>query len=236
MTGLSDFFEMASDPKRNAGNWLSNQISSAIPYSGLRRDVTRMIDDSRKMTSSLKEKIFASMPIGADGVPYYLDAYGEKVKYDTVLNPFVITEQKDDVVINEVAQLAEKTSKIAVTRPDIKISGVKLKSNEYYDLVKYSRKDLKIDGLNFKQAVERLIRNPEYGQLIDENKVSQINKIKQIYDKIGRTQFLQDNPEILKRVYMKKYAKDIKQRAFMSGQSEDSIKQDLMNQIIQGAK
>lgn len=204
MTGIESIMNVMSDPKRYGKSYISNMVNSVLPYSGLRRDLAKIQDDTAKEAFTLTEKILKSTPFYNTELPNKLDNYGDPVKFDTILSPWAQSLSTKDKVKLEVQRLAESTRSVAITRPYNRIEGIKLSAQQYHDLVKHSRKDLKINDMNFHDTLKDLITSPMYKELpTDDARVIMLNTVKKSFDEAGKA-WLQYSDEALKEKIQKK--------------------------------
>ena len=232
MTGVRDIMNALSDPKRNAASYIKNMLNASVPYSGARRDMTRIIDDTKRTTDDWMDKLKQNTPGLSDTLPPALDAYGEEIDYDAVMNPWPIVEGEDDDVITEVARLAENTLKVAISKPSRLLNGVKLNAKEYHDIVKLSRKDLEISGMNFKDTIRDVMDSEAYIEAIDEDKVEILAKVKNAYDRAARSMYMTENPELMDKILRRKLAKGAKYKSLEMGISEEDAMNELKNGIM----
>ena len=232
MTGIRDLMQTASDPKRYMGSYITNLINASVPYAGARRDITRLFDDTKRTTDNWMDKIKQNTPGLSQDLPKNLDAYGEEMHYDAVLNPWPVVDGKTDDVIEEVARLAESTMKVAVSKPSRLINGVKLKAKEYHDLIKLARKDLEVDGKNFKATLKEVMDDESYKEAIDEDKVEILARVKNSFDQAARFQLMMENESLMDRVLKKRLAKGAKYKALELGITEQEAMAEMKNDII----
>ena len=126
-------------------------MNGVIPFSGVRRDLAKLDDDLAKEAFTVVEKLKKATPGFNTDLPNRLNNYGEPVNFDTVLSPWATSVETKDKVKLEVQRLAQSTRSVAITRPTRRIEGVKLTAQQYHDMVQYARKDLEVDGMNFKR-------------------------------------------------------------------------------------
>lgn len=197
MTGLQSIMQVMSDPKRYGKQYMANMTNAIIPFAGVRRDLAKLNDDTAKEAFTLVERLRRATPGFNSDLPNRLNNYGEAVKYDTVLSPWATSLSTKDKVKLEVQRLAESTRSVAITRPHNRIEGVKLTSQQYHDLTEYSRKDLVINGMNFKETLADVIKSDMYLEApTDDARVLMLNTIKKSFDQAGKA-WLQYSDEAL---------------------------------------
>jgi hypothetical protein len=208
MTGVKSIMETLSDPKRYGKQYIANMANAQIPFAGLRRDLAKLNDDVKKETSTILEKIQAASPYYNKDLPPKLNAYGEIVKYDAVLNPWTNVSQTKDKVKLEVQRLAESTRAVAVTLPSNRIEGVKLSSQQYHDLKEYARKDLVINGMNFHETLSDVMKSEMYlDSPSDDMKVEIINSITKSFDMAAKEWLKSEDGGLSEKIQAKKELK-----------------------------
>jgi endonuclease YncB( thermonuclease family) len=101
LSGLSDFFEMASDPQRFAPRYLRNQAaSSVIPAASAQ--LARTIDPVRRDSRSLPDELMARLPGLSQRLPAQTDIWGQPMTTQRLgpdlLSPVTTTERRNDPV------------------------------------------------------------------------------------------------------------------------------------------
>ena len=211
MTGIQSIMQVMSDPKRYGKSYVSNMVNSVMPMAGVRRDLAKLNDDTVKEAFTVIEKLRKATPGFNSDLPNRLDNYGDKVVYDTVLSPWAMSLETNDKVRLEVQRLAENTRSVAITRPYNRIEGVKLTSQQYHDLVKYTRKDLEVGGLNFHGTLKEVMNSDLYLEApTDDARVMIINNIKRRFDEAGRAWMQFSDDALREKIEAKKESKLLK--------------------------
>jgi endonuclease YncB( thermonuclease family) len=99
LSGLSDFFEMASDPQRFAPRYLRNQAaSSVIPAAPAQ--LARTIDPVRRDSRSLTDELMARLPGLSQRLPAQTDIWGQPMTTQRLgpdlLSPVITTDRRND--------------------------------------------------------------------------------------------------------------------------------------------
>lgn len=211
MTGIQSIMQVMSDPKRYGKQYVANMTNAVLPMAGVRRDISKLQEDTAKEAFTIVERLRRATPGFNSELPDRLDNYGAPVKYDTVLSPWAHSLETKDKVKLEVQRLVESTRSVAITRPYNRIEGIKLDAQQYHNLVKYSRKDLEIGGLNFHDTIKDVMSSDLYIDApTDDAKVMIINSIKKNFDEAGRA-WMQFNDETLaEKIELKKEKKLLK--------------------------
>ena len=211
LTGLSDFTNMMSDPQRYFDHWWKSLASAQIPFSALRRDLTKIQDPliREAWTAADKIKATSGIPGISENAPLKLDPYGDPITYDEgaylgVMSPYPDKSMSIDPIKLKIADLMVNTNKVAISRPTKFIDGVKLTAQEYHDYLELSRKKSKIQingvGRNFMGALKWLMnsrvqfegKNVKFTDLPPDLQVEKIRDIQRDFDTLARYTMLSD--------------------------------------------
>lgn len=208
MTGIQSIMQVMTDPKRYGKEYISNMVNGVIPMSGVRRDLAKLNDDLAKEAFTVVEKLKRSTPGFNSELPNKLDNYGEPIKFDTVLNPWPKVAETKDKVRLEVQRLAKETRSVAITAPSKRIEGVKLNAQQYHNLVKYARKDMIVDGMNFKETLADVMDSEFYLDApTDDARVLILNTVKKKFDEAAKAWLLSTDEDLLGKIEQKKERK-----------------------------
>ena len=133
LSGVADAIQAMDDPQRYFKGWTDRMAGAMVPYSALRRDLSRIDDPYIRQAWTLAEKLRSSsgIPGWSEEGPLSLDMYGQPRKYRNgailgVLSPFPDRDMERDPVKHEIAALMEQTNLVPVTMPSKRIDGLKL--------------------------------------------------------------------------------------------------------------
>jgi len=207
MTGLESVMDLMSNPNATKVNsWVKRTVNAQIPFSGLRRDVTRVFDDSKKMTDSIFTEMQANIPYYSQSLPNRLDSLGLPVKYDNVLNPLPVVGERNNMILDEAVRLGMIVNKNPISLPQGLINGVRLSAQQYHDYVKFSR-DTKHRGKSWKDIMTRTLNSSEYKFATDDQKYEWLRSITTDFNNMGQTMlFAQD-----KELFMKTKQRELEQ-------------------------
>jgi hypothetical protein len=187
-------------------SWIKRTVNAQIPFSGLRRDVTRVFDDSKKMTDSIFTEMQANIPYYSQSLPNRLDSLGLPVKYDNVLNPLPVVGERNNMILDEAARLGMIVNKNPIALPQGLINGVRLSAQQYHDYVKFAR-DTKHRGTSWKDIMSRTLNSNEYKFATDDQKYELLRSITTDFNNMGQTMlFAQD-----KELFMKTKQRELEQ-------------------------
>jgi hypothetical protein len=222
MTGMRDLMNVWTDPKRYGAGWFSRTVNAFIPYSGLRRDVTRLNDDTKRLNKDTAEYIQANSIFWASSLPPRRDNFGNEVKYDTVLNPWSTSTEESDFVYFEIGRLAQTTKRAPIPKGSNRLGGVEMSPKEYDAFVLLSRKELQIGGKNFRDKITEVISLDGYDKLMDDDKVDMLKSIAQKYDTAARKIIANEDPTVMEKLQRRSFVKAAKRNAKQNGTTEEA--------------
>jgi len=233
MTGAKDLMDaMSSGEAYKWKNYMNRQANALIPYSGLRRDITRLMDDTKRTTDSLSGYIAANMFSYSEDQAPRLDNFGNEIKYDSVLNPWAVVVQDSNEVQNEINRLANSTRRAPIPAPNNKIGGVKMSAKEYHDYKLLSRKNAVVSGKTFKEAVEAIMFSPEYDIMTDDDKVDLLRKTATSYDSMARDVSADTDATLMEKLQRRKFIKAAQRRAKQNGTNPEEELSSLRDEFI----
>lgn len=205
MTGIQSIMQALDKPQIYGKQYLAGQINAIAPFSGLRRDISKMTDDHVKEAMSLVEKLKKGLPSENKELPNKLDIFGNDMKFDTVLSPWPTSTSKPDKVMDEVLRVVQETRKVFISRPYNRIGGIKLSAQQYHDLVKNARKDLVISGKNFKETLQDAMSKSMYKNApTDEYRGKILNTIQKKFDNAAVLMMQRDDKVLAAKLHNKK--------------------------------
>jgi len=223
MTGLQDAMDLLSDPTpARVQSYIKRAANANVPYSGLRRDVTRMFDDSKKLTDSILTEMQANMPYYSQSLPNRLDSLGLPVKYDNVLNPLPVVGERNNLILDEGARLGLAINKNPIALPQNVIESVRLSAQEYHDLIKYSR-NTRHGDTTFAEQMSKLIKAEEYQMATDDQKYDLMRSLTSTFDKLGKLKLYGENKDLFLRVQERKNRQYADSLAKKTGEDMESL-------------
>jgi len=148
MMGVHEFMRAMNDPDRYMARYQQNMVNSLVPLAGLRRDARRITDPYIRQTREIIDGIWNATPGLSSDLPPAQDIWGDDRTYDSYWwNPWPAPDADMDQVDLEVMRLLEATNDPVITKIGRNMAGpVKLDGPEHYQLVRLSRKDIKINA------------------------------------------------------------------------------------------
>lgn len=156
--------EAMQDPERNAANFVRQYATSAVPFSGLQRNIAQAIDPTVRKPGSALESVKAIIPGVSQSVPPRLDVYGQPVQRDgnwfqrgMAVAPLALSPSKADPID---ALLSDLGIGLQVPRPVINISDrrVPLSDEQTTTLVQAI-------GQERRNRLEQLVRDGNFQRL-----------------------------------------------------------------------
>ena len=166
--GFNDLQEAFSDPERNLGNIFSSLVIGSTVPNILQQWGTRVWDPVVREPKTVGERIRSRLPFGiSKSVKPMRNIYGEQIVRDVpwaAALGFGISLKKGSKADRELNRL-----NIAVGLPSRNIEGTELSDDEYDRLIV-------LKGSMLKQGLEKMINNPTYDKISDQQKIDLIRK------------------------------------------------------------
>ena len=227
MTGIEDMMDLMSNPHATKVNsFIKRFVNAQVPYSGLRRDVTRVFDDSKKVTDSIFSEVQANIPYFNSSLPNRLDSLGMPVKYDTVLNPLPVVGERNNFILDEASRLAIAVNKNPISLPQGLMNGVRLSAQQYHDYVKLSRAT-DHDGLNFKSEITEVIKSEVYSEATDDQKYEILRSITKDFNNIAKMKLFEQDEELFMKTRERELLQASEVLKAQTGEDSKSILQRL---------
>lgn len=158
MQGLSNIINATSDPARYGDQLIKNTTGTVVP--SVVAGVARSIDNKMRDTNSMANNIKSRIPVVSETVPERLNVWGEPVErtgsaVSRFISPMPISQEKGSKLEKELVKL-----KLDIGMPDKSISGVKLKQEEYWQVVKQA-------GTFTKQVLDKIVDSPGWDKTPD---------------------------------------------------------------------
>lgn len=212
LSGLSRFSEaVMTDPERYLSSYLKSMGGAFIPYSALRRDISKITDPQIREAWSMLNKVKATsgIPGFSEEAPPSRDMFGT-VRYHPrgswlgVVTPFPDGEETTDPVRLEVRRLMKQTGRVPLTRPRRRIEGERLSEWEYHDYLNFSRNEITDnEGRTFNEALSDLVegvRSDVYETSTDDARVTLIKQLQRDFDEAARVELERAHPNLADRL------------------------------------
>ena len=223
MSGVADFSEALSDPKRYMSGYLQNMAASTIPYSAFRRQFAQLQDPLLReaWTFSEKLKVNSGIPGWSENAPPKRDIFGKPVERPSgailgTSSVFPDSEESIDPVLREIVKVMTDTGTVPIAMPSKRIEGMKLNSVEYDQLVRISRTEPVLGGRTLHEALDDLYASNPYNDATPDMKAILMRNLQQKADEVGRVRLEQENPSFATRLETHRY----KKRSVMFGTDE----------------
>jgi endonuclease YncB( thermonuclease family) len=192
LSGLSDVFDVLSDPERYGGRYVQNLAASmAVP--ALSAQTAQATDPNLRDARNIVDAIKARVPVLSQSVPVRRDVWGQPVARGDaigpdILSPFYASSISPDPVRQEVARLGVP---VGMPQRYLTIDGqhVPLNAQQYDELTQLS-------GHPAKKYLEGAIRTPEYQSLDAAGRVEFIKDAMADFREAGRDALISRHPEL----------------------------------------
>lgn len=211
LAGVQMFTEALSDPERYSDRLLRNLGSSMLPYSGFLNQIQYGTGDQEaREVRSLADALLNKLPGGRDNLDPKRNLLGEEVIIENTpiigaINPIATSTQKNDAVLNEMANLNH-----AFREPPSTYNGLidllgytNAKGQTAHDRRNEKLQSVKIGGRTLRQALERLIKSRNYQRLSDRSepglpspRIQQITSLLTKYRSEALDETMQEFPEL----------------------------------------
>ena len=216
LQGVSDFTKMMDDPKRYAKSWGENMLTAMLPFSGARRDLTKIQDPYARTAWELTDKIKKNSGFAGytEEVPANLDLYGDPKYHPAgsllgIMSPFPDSKKTDDMVKLEVVNVMNASRQVPISKPSRRIDGVKLTTKEYYDLVQLSRKVIEDgEGNNFHEALGDAINSDLYAEATPDMRATLLKEVQKNFDKWAKIELEKENDNLRLRLEVRRAKKE----------------------------
>jgi len=235
MTGARDIMNVLTKPTMsNAKGYIARLTNAFIPFSGSRRDITRLNDPVKRTTESVATYIQSNMPGASDELPPRIDNFGEEVKFDTVLNPWPMVVEDSSWEQTEINQLATETRRSPIPTASRTVGGVKMSDEEYYEFKLLARKDLVVDGYNFRDTIRNRISDPDFELLADDERVDVLTDITMAFDRQARGERVQQDMTLMEKLQRKSFVKAARRQAQENGTDPEEELENIKDLYLQG--
>ncbi len=236
MTGARDMMNVMTKPTMHGvKNYVARTSNAFIPFSGSRRDMTRLLDQTKRTTEDTATYVQANWFSYSQDLPPRLDNFGEEVKWDSVLNPWPKVVEDSTNEQKEINRLANVTRRAPIPAPNNKAGGVKMSNKEYYDFKLLARKTLELDGKNYRDTIKEIISDfsiaPE--GMTDDDKVDVLRDITTKFDQAARSIRADEDPTLMEKMQRKTFTKAAKRIAAENGTDPQDEWEALKDMYIQ---
>lgn len=203
--GMQNFFDATSG--NNVGAWermINGYANTLIPYAGLRRNITKEMDEIKRATGGTLEYIQSQIPGMSDKLPPVRDIFGEEVKHDYTWVRWSPTTSTNDPVNMEILRLREVTHQMAVPNAKDNLGKQRITPEDREKWMTYARRDhIGSDGRTLKERISDTIQEDSYLNLLEVDKVKRIQSIVKTNDMAAMKAMSKDDPELARRLNMK---------------------------------
>ncbi len=227
LSGVADFFEMLSDPPRRFDHWHDRNAGAMIPFSSIRRDLTKIRDPYIREAWTLADKLYRDSGLWTDddkrkdALPPARDFLGNPRTYISgqFLGPVsIFSDSKMDLSLwqQELVSLMGTTNRVPLTRVRKIREGVKLTPHQLDRLTVLSRQEHRIDidqsgiARNFPEAIEATMQGEVYQAMAPDGRVDLLKAVQQQFDKEAFAIMVADDEDLARAIRKRKAAMDAK--------------------------
>ncbi len=166
LSGVSDLNAALNDPERSGARYAARVAQSAVPFSGLSRNVAQAVDPVVREAGSTGQSVQSIVPGLSQNVPPKLSRFGEPVErpggpLQRGFSPVTISTESDDKLIKELGRL--KITSIGL--PPKTLDATKNPPMPKIELTTDERQQI---GRAVRTGLERLMSNPSWQQIPDD--------------------------------------------------------------------
>lgn len=192
LSGLSDFFDMLSDPDRFAPSWF-RRLGGSLAVPSLLNQTAQAIDPNLRDARTMADAIRARIPVVSEGLPVRRDVWGEAIERGSSLGPDLVspiytTSIKDDPVRKEVARLGVPLS---MPQRFIRVDGerVDLTAEQFGEMAQLS-------GQLAKRYLDEFIGSDEWRSMRDDERVEFVSDTLSEFREAARAALKERHPEL----------------------------------------
>lgn len=169
LKGASDLVLALRDPDRYAERWVESAAGSVVP-AGVAQ-VARSRDPVLREAHTLTDAVMSRIPGLREQLPVRRTLFGEPASRGTtgsaaldLANPLYTSEESQDPAMRELSRL-----EVSIRRPDQKLDGLQMTPDEYDQMARET-------GAGARELVQRVMQEPGYAKLPDEEKRLQMRQ------------------------------------------------------------
>ena len=192
LSGLSDAFDVLSDPERYGENWVERLAGSAAVPS-LVNQASRVTDPYFRDAQNILDAIKARVPVLSESVPARLNVWGEPIERGDsigpdIASPFYAKKRTGDPVKREMARLQ---APVALPQRSIMADGVRVQlSPEQY------RAYVELSGKAAKSYFDLYITTPIWRNMTDDERREEVKEVLQEFRATAREELKARYPEL----------------------------------------
>lgn len=207
LSGATRVANVMAEPDRYMGSFAQQQISAFSPFSSLGNQVNQAIDPDLREVRSVLDALKAKIPGMSESLDPRRNVLGEVIKRPNTpagFLPFSYTEVKDDVILNEFAELGHGFSP-----PKPETNGLNLtdyngpSGRTAYDRWLQLHGEVRVNGRTLRQELRKLIKSRDYQNLsadsldqFDSPRVGSLRRVVGKYRRAAYQEMLGEFPEI----------------------------------------
>ena len=224
-TGIQTFFEAVNQGQKSFEKLTAMTTNTMIPYAGLRRNITKDMDEYKRSTDSVMEYIQSQIPLMSDELPQVLDIFGEPLKHDYTWLRWTPSYETKDPVRKELEALHTETKRMGGTDFRDKFGGLLAKPKDRAEWLQFARKEFTdAQGRNVHDILSDIIQSEGYKDMTSFEKVELIGSIFRRNDMAALQELSKNNPEL----YLKLHNTDVVKKAYYNLEKEGMTREDAL--------
>ena len=207
LSGVADFSEALTDPKRYMQTYLQRTGSALIPYSSFRRNVAQLQDpiirEGWTFTDQLRKS--SGIPGFSADAPPRRDVFGQPIYYKggsllSTMSPYPDSQETQDPVMSQVVGLMNETRTVPLAMPGRRVEGMKLTVDEYDELVRISRTEDLIEGKTFREQLVDTMDSEVYALATPDYRVVLLKGVQNAFDTAAKKELETRNTGFADRI------------------------------------
>jgi hypothetical protein len=195
LSGISDAFDMMSDPERHGRRYFQGLAgSAAVPSLG--NQIAQSMDPHLRDARTILDGIKARVPVLSQSVPARINVWGEPVERGDALGPDIVSpiygkRATRDPMKREMSRLR---APLAMPQRTLLVDGrrVPLTPEQFRDYVQLS-------GQPAKQYLTEFIKSPEWRAMSDDERREEVQDVLKEFRATAREELKQRHPELAGR-------------------------------------
>ena len=196
MRGPAELLQAIEDPGRYGERYISNFLSSFVPFSVGMAQVARASDPYSRNARSVADAMLAKIPGFSESLHPRIDRWGQEVPARAALGGAAISAIYESRMNKDPVNLALYNLGIAPATVRRRIGNVDLDENQYETYQRYS-------GGLLKQNLDKIVGSEQFDQMPGNSKRLLINHVIASSHTTARTMMLMKYPELAAAVHEK---------------------------------
>ena len=205
-TGMESFFDAFQSPKAME-KLAQSYVNTNIPYSGLRRNLTKEMDDVKRSTDGIFQYVQSQIPTLSESLPPKRDIFGEQIKWEYTYSRYESVKGTKDPVRLEIQRLNEETGRSSFPEFRDMFASYHATPADRDKWLLYARKE-RTDGSgrNLHDTISDIMQSEVYLNAVDYDKANIIRTKVQQWDMKALKELEATDPVLHEKLTRKKAA------------------------------